>query len=327
MWLWKDNYRMNLKTILDELQITADVNSDINITGLNTLKDANKNEISFLENKKYLGELEVSNAGAIFVTQEFESKVPKNCVALVVSEPYIYLAKASKYFAPKKLETSGKKAQVGQNCTVMPNAYLGFNSTIGDNCTIMNGAFIGDNVTIGNNTVIYPNVTIYRDCNIGNDCIIHAGSVIGSDGFGFATTKLGEHIKIYQNGNVVIKNNVEIGANCTIDRAAFASTIIEDMVRIDNLVHIAHNCIIGKGSILVTQTGLSGSTVLGEYVVMAGQSGTTGHLEIAPYTTISARGVVSKSITEPKKQWAGFPLMEHRTWLKLQGRIAKLIKG
>ena len=327
---WKDNTRMNLTTILEDLQIEIDVKNiakNINIKGLNTLKDANENEISFLENKKYISELKVSNAGAIFVTEEFKNEVPENCIALIVDEPYIYLAKTSKYFAPKVLEDTGTQPVLGFNCTIMQNTYLGFNTTLGNNCVIMNGAFIGDNVTIGDNTIVYPNVTIYRDCTVGNDCIIHSGTVIGSDGFGFATTKMGKHIKIYQNGNVLIKNNVEIGANCTIDRAAFKSTVIEDMVRIDNLVHIAHNCIVGKGSILVTQTGLSGSTILGEYVVMAGQSGTTGHLEIAPYTTISARGVVSKSITESKKQWAGFPLMEHRSWLKLQGKIAKLLKG
>lgn len=322
---------MNLKFILEDLKIEVDVckdiELDINITGLNTLQDAQPFEISFLDNKKYLSELKKSTAGAIFVTEEFKNDVPEGSIALVVQEPYIYLAKASKYFAPKILEETGNEPKLGFNSTIMTNAHLGFNTVIGDNCIIMHGAYIGDNVTLGDNTIIYPNVTIYRDCKIGNDCMVHSGTVIGSDGFGFATTKLGEHIKIYQNGNVEIANKVEIGANCTIDRAAFSSTIIQDMVRIDNLVHIAHNCIIGKGSILVTQTGLSGSTTLGEYVVMAGQSGTTGHLEIAPFTTISARGVVSKSITEPKKQWAGFPLMEHRTWLKLQGRITRLLKG
>lgn len=327
----KDNFKMNLKFILDDLKIEVDVCKDIelniNIIGLNTLQDATSNEISFLENKKYLSQLKESKAGAIFVTEEFKNDVPEGSIALVVKEAYIYLAKASKYFAPKILEDTGDEAKIGFNCTIMSNTHLGFNTIIGDNCMIMHGAYIGDNVTIGNNTIIHPNVTIYRDCSVGNNCMIHSGTVIGSDGFGFATTKEGEHIKIYQNGNVIIKNNVEIGANCTIDRAAFSSTIIDDLVRIDNLVHIAHNCVIGKGSILVTQTGLSGSTILGEYVVMAGQSGTTGHLEIAAFTTISARGVVSKSITEPKKQWAGFPLMEHRTWLRLQGRITKLLKG
>ncbi|RLA72380.1 MAG: UDP-3-O-(3-hydroxymyristoyl)glucosamine N-acyltransferase [Epsilonproteobacteria bacterium] len=315
---------MLLKAIAKELNL--DCISDINITGLNTLKDATQNEISFLENKKYLSQLKDTKAAAVFVTDELKSEVPTDTIALICEVPYEALAKASKLFAPALVEISGDKPKIGQNCTIMNNVHIGFNSIIGDNCTLMSGAFIGDNVTIGDNAIIYPNVTIYRDCTVGIDVIIHAGTVIGSDGFGFATTKLGEHIKIYQNGNVTIGSNVEIGSNCTIDRAAFSSTVIDDKVRIDNLVHIAHNCKIGTGSILVTQTGLSGSTILNEYVVMAGQSATTGHLEIAPFTTISGRGVVTKSITVPKKQWAGFPLMEHRTWLKLQGRVARLLK-
>ena len=321
---------MILSVLANKLDI--EINSSIyqicdtlEIDGLNTLKDASKNEISFLENKKYLSQLKETKAGAVFVTKEFQDQVPKDTIALVCDIPYISLAHCSKFFAPLLIETNGDMPKIGENCTIMDNVHIGLNTFIGKNCTIMAGTFIGDNVTIEDDAIIYPNVTIYRDCSLGSNVTIHAGTVIGSDGFGFATTKDGEHIKIYQNGNVTIGSNVEIGSNCTIDRAAFASTIIEDMVRIDNLVHIAHNCIVGHGSILVTQVGLSGSTILGKYVVMAGQTGTTGHLEIAPFTTISARGVVSKSITEPKKQWAGFPLVEHRTWLRLQGRINKLL--
>lgn len=308
-------------------EIGLDIDSDINIESIQPLQEANSSNLTFLDNKKYINQLESTQAAAVLVHKDFLASVPSNCIPLECEEPYVALAKVSKLFAPNVIETDGKEAIIGTNTIIMNNVHIGLNSTIGKNCKIMSGSFIGDNVTIEDNTIIYPNVTIYRDCVVGKGCIIHAGTVIGSDGFGFATDKNGQHIKIYQNGNVVIGNNVEIGSNCTIDRAAFSSTIIEDMVRIDNLVHIAHNCKVGFGSILVTQTGLSGSTILNEYVVMAGQTGTTGHLEIAPFTTISARGVVSKSITEPKKQWAGFPLVEHRTWMKLQGKIQRLLKS
>ncbi|PZP11438.1 MAG: UDP-3-O-(3-hydroxymyristoyl)glucosamine N-acyltransferase [Aliarcobacter butzleri] len=303
-----------------------DCKSNKEIVGLNTLTNSNEDELTFLENKKYLSDLKNTKAAAVLVTAENAKEVPSSTVAIVCEEPYLMLAKISKLFAPKVVETDGKKAIIGENTTIMSNVYVGFNSSIGANCTIMSGAFIGDNVNIGNNTTIYPNVTVYRDCKVGNDCIIHAGTVIGSDGFGFANTKDGKYIKIYQNGNVEIGNDVEIGANCTIDRAVFNSTIIDDGVRIDNLVHIAHNCKIGRGCILVTQVGLSGSTTLHPYVVMGGQSATSGHLEIAAFTTIAARGGVTKTITEPKKQWAGFPLFEHRQWLKLQGKISNLLK-
>jgi UDP-3-O-[3-hydroxymyristoyl] glucosamine N-acyltransferase len=316
-----------------ELQkITTDLNinckKNIEVTGLNTLKDAAPSQISFLENKKYLKDLKETHAGAVFITEELAGEVPEDTIALITPLPYLALAYASKYFAPDVVETKGENPVIGENTHIMENVSLGKNCVIGTGCTVMAGSFIGDNVTIGDNSIIYPNVTIYRDCSVGDDTIIHAGTVIGSDGFGFATDKTtGKHIKIYQNGNVKIGNNVEIGSNCAIDRAAFNSTIIEDYARLDNLVHIAHNCIIGHGSILTGQVGLAGSTVLKEYVVMAGQSAATGHLEIAPFTTISARAVVSKTISQPKKQWAGFPLMEHRSWLKLQGKISKLLKS
>ena len=305
--------------------INLEIDSNVEITGLNTLLDANENEVTFLENKKYVNDLQKTKAAAVLVKEEFAKEVPSNTIALVCDEPYVSLAYLSKAFAPKLVETTGQECVVGENTTVMTNVYLGKGSKIGANCTIMSGAFIGDNVTIGDNTVIYPNVTIYRDCKIGSETIIHSGTVIGSDGFGFAN-KAGKYIKIYQNGNVVIGNDVEIGSNCSIDRAVFKSTIIGDGVRLDNLIHIAHNCILKQGCILTGQVGLSGSTTLHEYVIMGGQSATAGHLEIAPFTTIAARGGVTKSITEPKKQWAGFPLLGHREWLKLQGRIAKLLK-
>ncbi|RXJ93438.1 UDP-3-O-(3-hydroxymyristoyl)glucosamine N-acyltransferase [Malaciobacter molluscorum] len=314
---------MKLKQIAQALGIKCD--NDVEITALNTLKDSNEHELSFLENKKYVHDLSTTKAAAVFVKENFSNQVPKGTIALICEEPYIALAKASKFFAPNLVEKEGIEPVIGENTTILPNVYLGKNTKIGKSCTIMAGAFIGDDVQIGDNTVIYPNVSIYRDCKIGSDCIIHSGTVIGSDGFGFANDN-GKYVKIYQNGNVIIGNDVEIGSNTSIDRAAFKSTIIEDGVRIDNLVHIAHNCKLGKGSILTGQVGLSGSTTLNQYVIMGGQSATAGHLEIAPFTTIAARGGVTKSIITPKKFWAGFPLMEHRTWLKLQGKIAMLLK-
>ena len=315
---------MKLSEIAEYLELSCDF--DIEISGLNSLLDANSSELTFLENKKYINDLKNTKAAAVLVTLENSKELPNSTIALICEEPYLALAKISKLFAPNIIEIDGEKPIVGGGTKVMPNVYIGKNSKIGSDCTIMAGAFIGDNVTVGNNTIIYPNVSIYRDCIIGSDCIIHSGTVIGSDGFGFANTKDGKYIKIYQNGNVIIGSDVEIGANCTIDRAVFKSTIIEDGVRIDNLVHIAHNCKVGRGSILVTQVGLSGSTTLHPYVVMGGQSATSGHLEIAAFSTIAARGGVTKSITEPKKSWAGFPLFEHKQWLRLQGKISNLLK-
>ena len=315
---------MTLQKIAQSIGIDCDNTKEI--SGLSTLLDSTQTEITFLENKKYLNDLGKTKAAAVLINKEFANEVPSGTIALICDEPYLNLAKLSKLFAPDVIEIEGEKPIIGGFTKVMPNVYIGKGSVIGSECTIMAGAYIGDNVKIGNNTIIHPNVVIYRDCNVGSDCIIHAGTVIGSDGFGFANTKEGKYVKIYQNGNVEIGNDVEIGANTAIDRAAFKSTIISDGVRIDNLVHIGHNCKIGTGCILTGQVGLSGSTTLNHYVIMGGQSGTAGHLEVAPFTTIAARGGVTKNITDPKKSWAGFPLFEHRKWLRLQSKIAKLIK-
>jgi len=181
-------------------------------------------------------------------------------------------------------------------------------------------------VTIGDNVILYPNVSVYRDCVIGNNVMIHSGSVVGSDGFGYAHTKLGEHIKLYQNGNVVLEDDVEIGANTTIDCAVFGSTVIKQGSKIDNLIQIGHNCVVGEHCIMVSQSGLAGSTTLGRNVVMGGQSATAGHLTVAPFTTLAARSGVTKSITKGGV-YSGFPLMEHKIWLKLQAKLAKILQA
>ena len=317
---------MNLLEIIKKLNLECVIKNDTEISGLNTLTDATDSEISFLDNKKYIKDLEDTKAAAVFLKEEFLPLVPTGTVGLVTKEPYLNLAYASKLFAPKLIEIDGLAPKVGKNSHIMNNVHIGKNVTIGHDCTIMAGAYISDNVKIGSGTTIYSNVTVYRDCTIGKNCIVHAGSAIGSDGFGFAHTKEGKHVKIYQNGNVIIQNDVEIGSNTTIDRAVFGTTLIKEGCKIDNLVQIAHNCIIGEYTIITAQVGVSGSTTLGRNVVMGGQSATAGHLSIAPFTTIAARGGVTKSITENGKTWAGFPLFEHRPWLKLQGKIAKLIK-
>ena len=318
---------MKLLEIIDKLEVSLqeDIN-DINISGLNTLLAATDTQITFLDNKKYLADLENSNAAAVLIKEEFAHLVPANTLALITDEPYLNLAYVSKLFAPAIVELEGNEPMLGKKSLVMSNVHIGKNVIIGENSTIMSGVYISDNVTVGANTVLYPNVIVYRDCTVGDNCIIHAGTTIGSDGFGFAHTKNGEHIKIYQNGNVIIEDDVEIGSNTTIDRAVFESTIIKKGCKIDNLVQIAHNCILGEYTIITAQVGISGSTTLGRNVIMGGQSATAGHLEIAAFTTIAARGGVTKNITQEGKTWAGFPLFEHRPWLKLQGRIAKLLK-
>jgi len=306
-----------------ELNLSCD---DIEIVALNTLKDANSSEVSFVSNAKYVNDISSTKAAAVILTANLKDKLPDGCIALVVDEPYLSMAKLSKFFSPTIEEKNAAKAIIGEGSDISDKAEIAKGAIIGKNCTILAHAYIGANVRVGDNTIIYPSVTIYRDCVIGSNCIIHASATVGGDGFGFATTKMGQHVKIYQNGNVVVGNNVEIGSSTTIDRAVFGSTIIKEGVHLDNLVQIGHNCIIGEYSVLVAQSGVAGSTELGRNVVMGGQSASAGHLTIAPFTMLASRAGVTKSIKEPNKTYAGFPLMEHRLWLKLQGKIARLLK-
>ena len=299
---------------------------DIEITGMNTLKDASNSELSFVSNAKYIKDVKDSKAAAIIIDAKNSDKIPDSCVALVVDEPYWQMAILSKSFAPVIENDELPHAKIGEGSKVSSKAEIANGAVIGKNCTILAHVYVGAESVIGDNVILYPNVTVYRDCVIGNDCIIHANSTIGSDGFGFATNKLGQHKKIYQNGNVVIQNDVEIGSSTTVDRAVFGSTLIKTGTRIDNLVQVGHNCEIGEYSVMVSQSGLAGSTKLGRNVVMGGQSAAAGHLEIAPFSTFAARSGITKNIKESGLTFAGFPLMEHRTWLKLQSKISKLLK-
>ncbi len=312
----------NLKEICKYLDIDCP-DSDKKIIGINTLHDAGKNEISFLENKKYEKFLKNTKAGAVLVREEDAKKLPQNIIPLITEEPYLKLALLTKLFVFAPWENGGY--QINKDALVDSSVRIGKGARIGKNVVVMPNAVIGPYVEIDEGSTIYPNVTIYRDTKIGKNVTIHAGSVIGSDGFGYAHTKEGKHIKIYHLGKVVIEDDVEIGANTTVDRAVFGETLIKKGSKIDNLVQIGHNCEIGEYSILVSQVGLSGSSKLGRNVIMGGQSATAGHLEIAPFTTIAARGGVTKTIKNPGI-YGGFPLMPHKSWLKLQAILSKLLK-
>ncbi|WP_457598228.1 UDP-3-O-(3-hydroxymyristoyl)glucosamine N-acyltransferase [Hydrogenimonas sp.] len=298
---------------------------DGEIEGIGTLKHATAKQLSFLENPKYLKDLAATKAAAVLVSPKYADAVPEGTVALVDEEPYLKLAMASAFFAPEPMRSEGKEPAIGEGSVVAEGVAFGKDVTVGRDVTIMPGCYIGDDVTIGDGTLIHPNVTIYHGCRIGARCIIHAGTVIGSDGYGFAHTKEGKHVKLHQLGNVVVEDDVEIGANCAIDRGTIDSTVIKEGAKLDNLVHVAHNCEIGEYSLITGQVGLSGSTKLGRNVVMGGQSGTAGHLEIGPFATIAARGGVTKSI-EGGRVYAGFPLMEHKKWLRLNAMLSRLLE-
>lgn len=297
---------------------------DIDITSFATLTEATPSQIAFFVNPKLLGDLENTKAGVVILPATFLEYLPSSSQALISDNPYLSMAYASALFADKPFDTSAP-ATISEKSIIGANVVIGSGSVVEEGTCIMPNVTIGAHVHIGKNVIIYPNVVIYDDCVIHDGCILQAGTVVGSDGFGYAHTKLGEHIKIYHTGNVILEENVEIGANTTIDRAVFGSTIIRKGTKIDNLIQIGHNCEIGQHCIMVAQSGLAGSTKLGRNVVMGGQSATAGHLEIGDFATIAARGGVSKSI-EGGKIYGGFPLTLHSEWLKMQVKLARFLK-
>jgi len=301
------------------------VGEDKEIASLAALPDAGPDQLSFLENRKYLSALRETKAGAVILKEEHLKELPEGASALVSDEPYLTLARVTSLFARPPFTTEGEPPKIGENVTIAPNVYIGHGAVIEDGVTLMPGVFVGDGARVGEGSLLHPNVVLYHGCEVGRRCIIHAGTVIGSDGYGFAHTKDGRHIKIYQNGNVVIEDEVEIGANCTIDRATFGTTRIRRGTKLDNLIQIGHNCEIGENVLMASQVGISGSTKLGRNVVMGGQSATAGHLEIGDFATIAARGGVTKSLPGGRT-YAGFPIMEHKLWLKLQALLMRLVK-
>lgn len=305
--------------------INVDFNAeDIEIEGLDTLSEATTSQLSFFNDKKYAEQLPNTKAGAVFIDAEYAHLLPSSTIALITDEAYLKLAYASKFFA-HKVSTTTEAPTIGVKSDIDKRVNFGQGVTIGDNVTIMAGVYIGDNVTIGSNTLIYPNVTLYHGSVIGEHCIIHAGTVIGSDGYGFAHTKQGEHVKIYQNGNVIIEDNVEIGANCVIDRAVFGSTYIRKGSKFDNLIQIGHNCDVGEHSLIAGQAGMAGSTTTGRNFVMGGQSACSGHLKLGDFVTIAGKSGLTKSVLGGKT-YAGFPAMEHKLWLRLQAKLSFLLK-
>jgi UDP-3-O-[3-hydroxymyristoyl] glucosamine N-acyltransferase len=313
-----------LSQIAKEIDIDFNDN-DVDIDGIHTLSEASSSQLSFFNTEKYLDQLPHTKAAAVLIEEKYAKFLPSCTVALITDEPYLKLALASKFFA-YKLKSSTEAPRLGTGCDIDSSARFGKNVTLGDKVVVLAGCYVGDHVTIGSGTLLHPNVTLYHHTKIGTGCIVHSGTVIGCDGYGFAHTKQGEHIKIYQNGNVVIEDNVEIGANCTIDRAVFGTTYIRRGTKLDNLIQIAHNCDVGEHTLCAAQVGLAGSTVLGRNVVMGGQSATAGHLEVGAFATIAGKCGVTKSL-EGGKTYAGFPAIEIKLWRKMQAAFMRIAKN
>jgi UDP-3-O-[3-hydroxymyristoyl] glucosamine N-acyltransferase len=308
----------------------------LKITGAASLGEATPGEISFFTHKKYIGLLRKTRASAIFVPPDFSE--PVNAAQIRVSNPTKAFEQVLLKFAPKRIAFApgvhpsaivDPNAQLGERVSIQPLAVIEPGTKVGDDTIIGAGSYVGHESVIGPRCHIYPNVTIRERSRIGSRVIIHSGAVIGADGFGFEMVD-GSHQKIQQLGIVQIDDDVEIGANTTVDRARFGRTWIQQGVKIDNLVQIAHNVVIGKNSVIVAQTGISGSTRVGERVTIAGQVGIVGHIEIADGTIIAAQSGIAKSLAGGV--WFGSPAVpfaerkQQIAWIHRLGKLFARVK-
>jgi len=316
-----------LRELAEYVQGKVVGDKNIVISAVAGIEEAEQGQITFLANPKYRAQLQQSNASAIIVSPDVE--VPGKAM-IQVENPYLAFAQLLTLFSQKKHPPVGvhstciigEGTMLGDQCAVGAYVTIGNQVTIGDRTAIYPGVVIGDNVSIGAQSIIYPNVSILQDVSIGKRVIINSGTVIGSEGFGFAPD--GErYYKIPQVGTVVIEDDVEIGANVTIDRATLGKTHIHRGVKIDNLVQIAHNVAIGENSVVVAQVGISGSTKVGKHVTLAGQVGLVGHIQVGDHVMIGAQSGVTKSIPD-KVMLSGSPAVNHRLWKKSQVSLLKL---
>ncbi len=301
---------------------TVEGDPSVAVNKLAKIEEAGAGSLSFLANPKYEQHLYSTNASVVIVNNDQVLTAPVKATLLRVANAYSAITVLLEKYNTLKLNKNGieqpcfihSSATIGENAYVGAFAYIGPNVKIGNNCKIYPHCFIADDVTLADNVTLFPGVKVYFDCALGNNVTIHSGTIIGGDGFGFAPSADGSYTKISQIGNVVIEDDVEIGANTTVDRATMGSTIVRKGVKLDNLIQVAHNVEIGANTVIAAQTGISGSTKIGENCIIGGQVGIVGHISVAKGSQIQAQSGVSRTITEENKKWMGspaFPLNDH----------------
>jgi UDP-3-O-[3-hydroxymyristoyl] glucosamine N-acyltransferase len=306
--------------------------ASVAVSSFGKIEEAKKGQIAFLANPKYEEYLYITHASVVIVNESLQLKKPVEATLIRVEDAYTAFATMlAKYQSVIRQQMNGiqqpsyiaASAVYGENIFIGAFSYIGEKVVLGNDTKIYPGAYIGDNVKIGNNTVIHPGVRIYHDSIIGNDVIIHAGTIIGGDGFGFAPQKDGSFQKVPQIGNVIIEDNVEIGANTAIDRATLGSTIIRSGAKLDNLIQVAHNVEIGNESVIASQVGISGSTKIGKHVMIGGQAGLVGHIHVGDGAKINGQSGISKSV-EAGQAVTGSPAYDYTSALRSQAVARKL---
>lgn len=297
--------------------------TDIQITAIAPAHRAQADEITFLANPKYKQEVSDSSAGAIIVSAKAADLFLERNV-IIAPDPYLYFAKVARLFSPIVAARGGvhptaviePSAVVPKSCEIGANVYIGANTVLGERCRVLANSVVEHDCVLGAECVLHPNVTVYYGCTLGQRVELHSGCVIGADGFGLAFAG-DSWFKIPQTGGVTLGDDVEIGANTTIDRGAMSDTVVGKGSKIDNQIQIAHNCEIGSHTVIAAKTGISGSTKIGSYCVIGGGVGTVGHIEIADKTQIGGGTSVTHSVTESGQHIASiFPMLSYREWAK-----------
>lgn len=294
-------------------EIVGDANKMV--SGISKIEEGKEGTLSFLSNPKYEKYIYTTNASIVLVNNEFRPAKTYTATLIKVPDAYEAFASLLDLYQQSKEKRSGihkksvieKSAKIGKNSYIGAFVYVGENVSIGENVSLYPHVYIGDNVVIGNNVTLYSGVKVYEDCVLGNEVTIHSSAIIGSDGFGFAPQSDGTYKKIPQLGNVIVEDFVEIGANTTIDRATMGSTIICKGVKLDNLIHLAHNVVVGENTVMAAQTGVAGSTKIGKNCMFGGQVGLSPHINIADGVKLAAQSGVGQNIENVNETQMGSP--------------------
>ena len=325
------------KMLADLLHGTVDGDENIKVSSFSKIEDGTPGSLTFLSNMKYVQYIYTTKASIVLVNSDFKPDKPIEATLLRVPNAYEALAQLMQMYnaaiasRPQGIEQPSHIAEgveIHDDAYVGAFAYIAKGVTVGKNFLCYPQVYIGENVTIGDNVTLYPGVKIYHGCVLGNNVTLHAGCVVGSDGFGFAPKADGTFDKIPQIGNVVIQDDVEIGANTTIDRSTMGSTVIEKGVKLDNLIQVAHNCVVGSTTVIAAQVGLAGSTILGKNCFVGGQAGFAGHMTVPDNCTFAAKTGVTHKITEPGT-YVGSYVMPKTKFFKahvLFGRLPEIYK-